>query len=495
VRLHALALRSDNEKLMKLLLRTWALALCGVVLLGTAIHADPQTTFQQAGFRAVHDLLRDYYAGNGSWRECNRSDCATANGDWGADSATYALYLRWSDTHNPEFAARMAELLNNAPQYGPPCNAARCASWSDTPAWDAVAAMREYDVLRNPHAIADAKAALAYAQGSPALLRGACPSIPYQHPPQDGKAVKTLETTANAIKADLLVYEATHDAAYLKAAQAGYDAARRYFLDAQLPLYTVHLIDDGTNCTQVRGRFFASVNGDMIWNGIVLMRLTGLQHYGEEAVATARAVDDHLSDDRGVFANVQGDNDVSEPLVEAMLRLAKAEHFPFAQAWIVRNAAAALSARGSDGSFSRFFDGPPQSSSSIWETNGGFALEIAAAELEPASSVDAASGWNAGDVSVSVKSLPASIVVDGSGVALVGTMTPLCEHGHVRVLVDGVRTTDRTGLWQNPAMPRGPSVLFAWQWSEPGHHVVTLEPGDTAAAMPNAVSLKSYVTK
>ncbi|HKU66781.1 MAG TPA: hypothetical protein VJP85_03300 [Candidatus Baltobacteraceae bacterium] len=34
----------------------------------------------------------------------------------------------------------------------------------------------------------------------------------------------------------------------------------------------MHVVDDGTRCRQTPDRFFASMNGDMIWNG---MQLTG----------------------------------------------------------------------------------------------------------------------------------------------------------------------------------------------------------------------------
>jgi hypothetical protein len=480
---------------MWFLVRAWAALLSGLVFFAAAAaYADPVPTFSEAGARAAHDLVSAFYTGDGKWRTCNREECATLNSDWGADAATYALYLRWTQSHDASVASLLSQLTATSPRYGEPCRNGPCPNWSDTPAWDAVAALREYEVSHDQQALANAQAALAYVQTSTAFFRGACPDIPYQHPPQDASHVKTLETTANAVKADLLAYKATNDATYLKAARDGYDSARRYYLDPQLPLYTVHVVDDGVTCSQVPHRFFASVNGDMIWNGIELWRLTGETHYINEALATANAVDNNLGDNRGIFANLQGENDVEEPLVEAMLDLAQREHLAFAQEWLLRNASAALGARARDGSFSRFFDGPPQGTTSIWETNGGASLEIAAATIAPQMPAVANNGWAPGrDVSVNITSLPATITVDGSGVALVGTMTRLCEHGHVRVLIDGVQTTDHTGLWQNPSMPSGPSVLFAWRWAEPGHHTITLEPGDSDAATPNAISLQGFV--
>ncbi len=482
---------------MWFLVRAWAALLSGLVFFtALSAHADPIPTFSEAGLKAGRDLVTAFYDGHGKWRSCDRDACAISNSDWGADSATDTLYLQWATTHDARIAGLMSQLVATSPRYGAPCQNGPCPNWSDTPAWDAVVDMREYEVLHDQQALAKAQAALTYVQQSTAFFRGACSDIPYQHPPQDGKQTKTLETTANAVKGDLLVYEATHDASYLRAARDGYDAARRHYLDPQLPLYTVHVVDDGVMCSQVPHRFFASVNGDMMWNGIELWRITGESHYINEALATAHAVDQDLGDNRGVFANLQGENDVEEPLVEAMLDLAQREHLSFAHEWLLRNASAALSARARDGSFSRFFDGPPQGMTSIWETNGGASLEIAAAAIAPETSAADAGGWDPSqDVSVNVKSLPATITVDGSGVALVGTMSPLCEQGHVRVLIDGLETTDHTGLWQNPSMPSGPSVLFAWRWAEPGHHTITLEPGDSGAATPNAISLQSFITK
>ncbi|HLI97777.1 MAG TPA: hypothetical protein VKT72_17040 [Candidatus Baltobacteraceae bacterium] len=39
------------------------------------------------------------------------------------------------------------------------------------------------------------------------------------------------------------------------------------------------------------GPFFASVNGDMFWNGVQLWKYTGQQHFYDKAIATAQSVD------------------------------------------------------------------------------------------------------------------------------------------------------------------------------------------------------------
>lgn len=473
-----------------------ALALAFFLLcLPRAAHAQTASTFSQAAAQAASTLMQVFYAGNGQWRDCNSADCRTSAGDWGADSATYSLYLRWMTTHDPSIAFTMAQLRAAGPQYGDPCDGAPCPAWSDTPSWDAVAFMREAQVLGGDRqAIARAKAALRYAEQSTAFAGGACTGVPFQLPQPNPSQIKTLESDANLIKADLLVYGATHDRAYLDDALMRYGDDRTWFLDRPADLYTVHVVDDGVQCRQVPSRFFASVNGDMIWNGLRLWRYTGQQHFFDEAVATARSVDAHLSDTRGVFVDLQGENDVVEPLVEAMYDLASQEDMAFARAWIVRNAGAALSARGADGTFSRLFDGPPQAATSIWESNGGLALEIAAGALDPSGEASAADAWTGGsNIGRTITQLPATIVFNGAGIALSGTIGKLCTTGHVRVLIDGVDTFDRTGLWQNHSMPDGDSVFFAWRWSKPGLHVIQLQPANDAQVGLDVMHLDALV--
>lgn len=467
-----------------------------VIFSSGAVQAAALPTFGSAGEAATQTLLETYYAGGGFWRVCNAPACRRTDSDWGADSATGVLYMRWNATHDPKLREVASELLGSGPRYPEPCNAAPCPAWSDTPAWDAVAFMRESAILGgDPQAIARAQAAFRYAARSHAFGGGGCPAIPYQQAQPNSKhVVKTLETDANLIKAALLLFNATHAERYLDYAMTQYAADRRTYLDLPLDLYTVHMIDAGGRCVQSPRRFFASVNGDMIWNGLQLARITNREHYLDEALATARAVDSALVDERGIFVDLQGENDVVEPLVEAMYDLASQEHRAFARTWILRNAEAALSARGADGTFSRFFDGPPQASTSIWESNGGLALEVAAAALDPQGVTVAADGWRAGhSFGEALTGLPATIAFDGSGIALVGTIGQSCETAHLRVFVDGVETFDRTGLWQNHAMPGGDSVRFAWRWSTPGHHVVRIEASKPLALGPNIIHLESVV--
>jgi hypothetical protein len=459
--------------------------------------AAATSTFAQAGDRATATLLGSYYAGAGYWRTCNQATCPRANSDWGVDSALDALYLRWQATSDPSIRSVVSELLAAAPRYPAPCETSSCPAWSDTPAWDAVAFMREYEILgRSADALARAQAAFRYAAGSRAFVGGACPAIPYQRPQQPDRLVKTLETDANLIKAALLLYDATHDARYLDQARARYANDRLAFLDPATALYTVHVLDDGVGCEQQPRRFFASVNGDMIWNGIALWRVTGEPHFYAEAVATARAVVVSLSDERGIFVDLGGANDVVEPLVEAMGDLAADEKLDFARDWIVRNAAAALSARAADGTFSRFFDGPPERTSSIWESNGGLALEIEAAALDPDGVAAVGNGWqDARWLGAAVTQLPATITFEGTGIALLGTIGPAGETAHLRVFVDGVETFDQTGLWQNHGMPIGSAVRFAWRWPTAGKHTIRLEAPALEPLGPNAVYLQGMIVR
>jgi hypothetical protein len=451
-------------------------------------------SFAQAGDDAVATLSHVFYASGGFWQECNRTTCRRANGDWGVDSAIDALFLRWKVTGDPSVGAIASAELAGGPQYPAPCGGSSCPAWSDTPAWDAVAFMREYAILgHNQSALARAESAFRYAALSPAFVGGACPAIPYQLPGGPRRVVKTLETDANVIKAALLIYDATRDPAYLDQARSRYDADRRYFLDSDGALYTVKVLDDGTSCVQQPRHFFASVNGDMIWNGIQLWRITGRQRYYDEAVTTASAVDVKLSDGRGVFVDLAGANDVVEPLVDAMYDLATRERLSFARDWIVRNATAALAARAPDGTFSRYFDGPPQAMASLWESNGGLALEIVAAGLAPDATLTD-DGWqSARMLAVPLTELPATFTFDGSGIALVGKIGTVCEAAHLRVFIDGAETFDRTGLWQNHSMPSEDAVRFAWRWPTAGRHTIRLEANDLAPLGPAAIDLKILV--
>lgn len=429
-------------------------------------------------------MLREYYAGRGLWRDCPEARCWVHNSDWGSDALTNTLYLRWASTGDKRLAPILAALATSARRYKAPCGGGRhCLLWSDVPMWDSVAASREHHALPSDRvALEKAVAAFWAVEGSPVYAVGACPEIRYQRPFGRGDRLKTLETDSNGIKAALLLYEATHEPGYLAIARTRYEAVRRYFLDPHVPLYTVYVFDEGAHCRQSPHRYFASVNGNMIWNGLRLARATGDARYRAQAVASAQAVVRFLSDPSGISSDLQAENDLEEPLVEAMLDLATGEKQTFARRWLLDNASAAYSARRSDGTYGRFFDGPPPVSNvTVWQTNGGFAVQIAAASLAPATTVWAAAWDDARFVEREITRMPATIRFRGSGIALIGTIGEVCcQPGHARIAVDGVETTNQIGTWQNKSssgrqFPN--SVLFAWRWPTFGDHEITLRPG------------------
>jgi hypothetical protein len=474
------------------------LLLVGVLLIGSLsgeqAASGAGSTFGSAGANASTTLIHGFFTGNGSWQLCSDATCGTSDQDWGADSLTYALSFRQRADPDPALVRVLAQLAASAPSYPAPCTGSSCGSWSDVPQWDTIALAREYEATRDPAVLAKAETAFEFVEGSPVFSLGACPTIRYQQPYGGTNDLKTLETDGNAIKAALLLYRDSGAANYLLIARQRYEAARRYFLDPKVPLYTAYVFDNGKTCTQLPHRFFASVNGDMIWNGLELSRDTGAPQYLGQAIATARAVAADLDDSRGIFVDLQAENDVVEPLVEAMFALAADEHLAFARNWIFRNASAALGARAPSGAFGRFFDGPaPTTTVTAWQTNGGLALEIAAAALAPNRTASEPRAWTGSVyVGAAITETPAQLTFSGSGIALVGTLGErCCESGHLRVFVDGQQTFDETGIWQDKSsagISIPGTVLFAWRWPKPGRHTIRFEAG-----VPNKKEGTSFV--
>lgn len=461
-----------------------ALALGAALALTQLAAADSRATLRQLGDDATHTLATAFYAGGGHWRMCLGTNCGTSNVDWAADSLTGALFLRQRAAHDESFLTIFRALEATEPHYRP-CHAPQCTGWSDVPMWDAVAALRTYDVTHDAVALRNAQDAYDAVAQSDVYARGACPSIDYQRPHAESGGLKTLETDANAILAGVLLAERTHRPDALAAAQRRYEAVRAFFLDPQLPLYSVYVFDDGRTCTQLPHRFFASVNGLMIEAGVELARATHRDHYAREARATAHALR-ALDDDRGIFTDLQAENDVVEPLVVAMFALAS-DGDRFARDWIVRNAAAAVHARRGDGAYGRFFDGPPPPGVvTAWQSNGGLALAIAAAILAPETRVEPDDPWPSAQRSrVALATVPSTFRFTGSAIALFGTLGEhCCESGHARLEIDGRETVSRVGVWQNKSSAGQPipdTVLFAWRWPASGTHELRFLPGDVNA--------------
>src|SRR5262249_47388001 len=161
--------------------------------------------------------------------------------------------------------------------------------WSDVPEWDAIADVREYQITGSRAALRKAKAAFAIVDSVHArsFAAGHCPSIDYQQPRGGTDHLKTLETDSNYIKAALLLYQVTRTSGYLAKAKRKYLAVRKYFANPYNPLYSVYVFDTGSRCRQLRGQYFASVNGNMIWAGVELARITGSSAYLTQAISIA----------------------------------------------------------------------------------------------------------------------------------------------------------------------------------------------------------------
>lgn len=433
--------------------------------------------------RSVAMLEGTFYNGSGLWHMCVPVGlCNTKNKDWGADSLTYDLYLRWQLAKDPAVVPLLAQLARTAVRWTPGKRGS-----SDNMMWDAIAEVREFQATGSALALAKAKAALARLDAGPSgggFATGACPAIDYQWPRGKRDAgMKTLETDSNYVKAALLLYQATANVAYLRDAEQRYAAIRQYYLSPS-GLYTDFVVDNGTTCQAVPGIFLGSVNGNMIWNGATLTSDTGQPGYLREAIATAHAVCDHLRDGTGVYNGLLADIDVGEPLVEAMYYLATSYQQSFARQWLLGTASAAAGDANSSYQFGRFYDGPPPSGAvTSWAVNGGVALMTAAAALD-GSARPADPGywkhavWVSDDVLMTGTSVP--IQFTGRAIALVGTIGDICcRAGHAWVAVDGLPAFSDVGIWQNRTSPSrrlNNQVLFAWRWPTAGLHTITIMP-------------------
>lgn len=473
------------------------LALAGVIAVvawsGVASRArEPHWKFKASAgdYAARADLSmrlleHTFYNGTGLWHMCTGLTCSTKNLDWGSDSLTYVLWFRWMLTKDPAVPPIMRTLAKTAHMW-----VRGDKGSSDTVMWDSIATAREYQVTGSQTALAKSEAAFRWVDSVMAggFASGACPGVDYQWPHGRGGNLKTLETATNYIKAALLLHKITGSATYLAKAESQYDQVRRYFRTAGGPLYTVYVFDDGHTCRALPARYFASVNGNMIWAGAELAAQTGRQGYLRQAIATAKAVGSRLSDAAGVYAQLQADNDVAEPLIEAMYALAARDHQRFAATWLLTAASAAGADQNASGAFGRFFNGPPPASAATaWQVNGGAALIQAAAALDPHGAPADPAFWQRAKLVTDNRGLgdtPLEISFTGRAIAIMGSIGAVCcVTGHARVFVDGKETFDRTGIWQNmtsPSVEQPDQVLFAWRWPAPGPHTITIRPG-----MPN----------
>ena len=438
-------------------------------------------TYAALARHALVTLEQEYYNGAGRWNMCVPVRCSPSNRDWGADSLTYVLYLHWLLTGDPAVAPIMNALTATSPSSH--------SGVSDVPLWDSIAAAREYQITRNPAALRHAEAYFGSVADSQQYAIGACSGILYQRSYGGTTQLKTLETDANYIKAAVLLYQITHQRSYLAQAQQHYQAVRQYYLSPGTSLYTVYVFDNGTSCTQVPAQYFGSVNGLMTWNGYTLAQLTGQRSYLAEAIATARDVAARLGDGTGVYADLQAENDITEPLIESMYLLA-AHGQGFARHWLLASASAAAgSVNRRTGTYGRFFDGPPPAAPvTAWQGSGGLALAQVAAALDPHGKPADPRFWAGASFvhdNQALSGSPVSFSFTGRAVAIIGTIGEnCCTDGHAQVFIDGAQTFDQTGIWQNKSssgVTLPDSVLFAWRWPRPGQHTIEIGPAVTNA--------------
>jgi hypothetical protein len=469
--------------------------------------------FATLATRSVRLLEDSFYNGGGMWHMCYpRGTCSTKNRDWGADALTNVLYFRWMVDRDPTVLPIMRKLANTARLWHKGMRGS-----SDSVAWDAVADVRLYQVTRYKEALRKAEAALNFIDSTKGLTTGACPAIQYQWPHGALGGLKTIETGTNFIKAAILLYRVTGDRKYLIAAEGQYTLVRRYFLSKSVPLYSAYMFDNGRTCRVLPGQFFASVNGNMIWDGQALAGATGRHLYLKQAVNTSHAIRRYLSDGTGIFADLQADNDIGAPLIEAMYGLATKDNLNSAKRWLLSNASAAGADVTPAGAFGRFFDGPPQqatATATAWQVNGGIDLMDAAAAVSPTGHPVDPTYWKKAKYVADNQALvpdpagngkpytstghrgrrdrraattpPAGqpvvqVSFTGKAIAIMGTIgADCCTQGHARVFIDGVQTFDRVGIWQDYSSPSrrlDNQVLFAWRWPTAGHHVITIKPG------------------
>ncbi|HEY4439604.1 MAG TPA: hypothetical protein VGN14_04070 [Candidatus Elarobacter sp.] len=465
----------------------------------------PTPTFAERAADAVETIRRHWYAGHGRFRLC--ADCVDATAsDWGADSLIDVLYLRWLLTRDPALVGLFREIVEGEPGD-------TLGGFSDVPMWDAVAAIRAYDVTGDPRALTQARREYDALATSRHFALAPCPAIDTQLRDGGGSGIRTLETDANRILVGASLAGRVRDPIYARRALADavrrYDAVRAAFLGPGTPLYSVYLFPRSGRCVrEPRRQLFASVNGRMIEAGLVLTAVTHDERFARDAHDTATAIAS-LRDNRGVFVDLQAQNDVVAPLVVAMLQLARAGAPP---AWLVWNARAMGSSRRADGAYGRFFDGPPpprDASVSVFETNGGLALAVAAAPFAPLARGPDDDWQLAQHHPIAIRAAPARYAFHGSGIAFIGPLPapgdPLCrpltvgncEGGRVAIRVDGRLPASEVGIWQGKSLvPSAATVLFAWRWATSGDHVIDFDPvtpnpkqGDTALDLREAVVL------
>ena len=64
---------------------------CGIAT--SSGQTQSPSNYATYGSQAITNMINDFYT-NGQWKACT-SGCGSSNQDWGADSMTYTLFMRW----------------------------------------------------------------------------------------------------------------------------------------------------------------------------------------------------------------------------------------------------------------------------------------------------------------------------------------------------------------------------------------------------------------
>jgi hypothetical protein len=228
----------------------------------------------------------------------------------GVDSLTYALYFHWSITHDRAVRPTMTRLDSTAVSYSPATNAA-----SDVPVWDSIADTREYQVTGSPQAMAKAEAAFRFVavEKASSFALGACPAVDYRQPGGAGTKLKTLESGLELHQGRPAPLLGHHEPRVSAGSGGGVRGGPQVLpLPGRPALHRVRVrqrivLHPGARPVLRLGERQHDLGRSRPG------RATGaMSHFGQ-AVATARAVQRHLGDATGVYADLRAENDVTQP--------------------------------------------------------------------------------------------------------------------------------------------------------------------------------------
>lgn len=133
-------------------------------------------TFRQVSDAALQTMKTAFYDG-GNWNLCVPTKCGFLpddDFDWGADSMTAALYLRWSIENDATVVPMIKALDANGAAYGT-CTDTNCLMWSDVPLWDSIAGAHEHLVIASASSLHRAVTGFDFVDTANQFGTGACP--------------------------------------------------------------------------------------------------------------------------------------------------------------------------------------------------------------------------------------------------------------------------------------------------------------------------------